>query len=87
MLRLLVFAMLAWGAYHLIKKLIRAYFAAFDNREERHGSDLDAELIRDPQCGAYFMKQKGVKGVIDGQVVHFCSQQCYDRYRRSRSAK
>ena len=87
MVRLLVFIMLVWGAYHLIKKITKAYFASFHPRQDQYGSDSDAELIRDPQCGAYFMKQKGVQGVIDGQVVYFCSQRCYERYLKSRSAK
>lgn len=87
MLRLLVFAVLVWGAYHLIKKMARAYFASFRPPEERNGSDSDAELIRDPQCGAYFMKQKGVKGIVEGKAIYFCSQECCDRYHEGRSAK
>jgi YHS domain-containing protein len=82
MVRLLVFAMLVWGAYRLVKKLIRAYFASFTPGQHPQDSNLDAELIQDPQCGAYFMKQKGVRGFIDGKEIHFCSQECYERYRQ-----
>ena len=87
MVRLLVFAMLVWGAYHLVKKFLRGYHEHFAPERQQQDSDLDAELIQDPECGAYFMKQKGVKGVVDGKVVYFCSQQCYDRRRRRRNAR
>ncbi|MDR3567631.1 MAG: hypothetical protein P4L43_06345 [Syntrophobacteraceae bacterium] len=88
MVRLLVFAILVWGVYHFVKKLIRAYFDSMGpGQHPRQGTDLDAEMIQDPQCGAYFMKQKGVKKVVDGKVVYFCSQQCYERYRQRRSGK
>ena len=87
MLRLLLFAILIWVAYHLIKKVSRDYLASLHPRQDPDDSELEAEMIRDPQCGAYFMKQRGVKGVIDGQEVYFCSRQCYDSYVKSRRAK
>ncbi|MGC8495167.1 MAG: hypothetical protein ACP5SH_25905 [Syntrophobacteraceae bacterium] len=85
MVRLLVFLALIWGAWHLLKKLARVYFSSFDTPQDGE-SGAEADLIQDPQCGAYFMKTKGVKGVIDGHTVYFCSRECYDRYRESRNA-
>jgi len=83
--RIFVIAILVWIAYFLVKKIGRALLASSSPRDQASGPASDAELIRDPQCGAYFLKQKGVKGVVEGQVIHFCSEQCYDNYLKSRS--
>jgi YHS domain-containing protein len=80
MARFFLFAILAWIAYFLVKKIGKAFFAPSDPRDRQPGAVPDAELIQDPQCGAYFMKQKGIKGVVDGKVMHFCSEECYDKY-------
>jgi YHS domain-containing protein len=83
--RIFVIAILVWIAYFLVKKIGRALLASSSLRDQARGPASDTELIRDPQCGAYFLKQKGVKGVVEGQVIHFCSEQCYDNYLKSRS--
>jgi hypothetical protein len=84
--RIFVIAVLVWIAYFLVKKIGKALLASSSPRDQASGGPAsDAELIRDPQCGAYFLKQKGVKGVVEGQVIHFCSEQCYDNYLKSRS--
>ncbi len=87
MVRFFVYAILAWIAYFLVKRIGKALFAPSSPNGQPPGAVSEAELIQDPQCGAYFMKQKGVKGVVDGKVVHFCSEQCYDSYLKRRSHK
>ena len=87
MVRLLVFALLVWGLYLLIKKLTKAFFNSYIPGQHTHDSDSEAEMIRDPQCGAYFMKQKGVKAVIEGRGVYFCSKECRDRYLETRRTR
>lgn len=81
MQRLLIFTLLILAAYYLVKKIGRAWFPPAGGTESEK-PPIDAELIQDPQCGAYFLKQRGVKGVVEGQVIHFCSEECYDKYRR-----
>lgn len=82
--RLFVYALIVWIAYFIVKKIAKALVAPPVSEDQASGPVSDAELIRDPQCGAFFLKQKGVKGVVEGQVVHFCSEQCYDKYLKSR---
>ncbi|SFN08518.1 YHS domain-containing protein [Thermodesulforhabdus norvegica] len=35
-----------------------------------------AELVQDPQCGVYFVKDRGVKTDINGETYYFCSEEC-----------
>ena len=83
--RLFFYAVLVWIAYFLVKQICKAFLSSYAPRDKARGPASETELIRDPQCGAYFLKQKGVKGVVEGQVIHFCSEQCYDKYLKGRS--
>jgi len=81
MARLFIFAIIVWFAYFVAKSIWRGLFPSSSPGTQDNRSDSsEAELIRDPQCGAYFLRTKGVKGVVEGKVVHFCSEQCYDKY-------
>jgi YHS domain-containing protein len=39
------------------------------------------ELKKDPMCGTYVSTSASVTRTINGQVVHFCSKECSERYR------
>jgi YHS domain-containing protein len=39
------------------------------------------ELKRDPVCGTYVSAGASVTTRVDGQLVHFCSTACRDKYR------
>jgi YHS domain-containing protein len=38
------------------------------------------ELKKDPVCGTYVSTAASVTRTVHGQVVHFCSKECRDRY-------
>ena len=39
------------------------------------------ELKRDPVCGTYVAESVSLKKTIGGEVLHFCSPACRDRYQ------
>lgn len=39
-----------------------------------------ADLKRDPVCGTYVSTAVSVKRTVRGEVVHFCSKECRDKY-------
>lgn len=39
------------------------------------------ELKRDPVCGTYVSLASAVTKTVDGQVLHFCSPSCRDKFR------
>jgi YHS domain-containing protein len=41
------------------------------------------ETFRDPVCGTYVSPEVSVSSLFQGQRVHFCSQECLERYRSS----
>lgn len=76
MIRLLLFALLVYAAYRWLKPRLGTSW--------KHDNDAmnsqEAELIRDPECGAYFLKTKGVSERINGETVFFCSPKCRDSF-------
>ncbi len=39
------------------------------------------ELKRDPVCGIYVSTATSIKRTVGGQVVHFCSNACSEKYQ------
>ena len=44
-------------------------------------SSASTLLHQDPVCGTYVAADTSLKRIFDGKVVHFCSEECRDRYR------
>jgi YHS domain-containing protein len=41
---------------------------------------LTGELKKDPVCGTYIAAATSIKEKVGGQTLHFCSQECRDKY-------
>ncbi|MHC1741694.1 MAG: hypothetical protein AB9873_01525 [Syntrophobacteraceae bacterium] len=83
MIRLLIYGFVAYFAYQLFKLLARKLFPSNfsdDDGQKVQRGDQNTELIQDPQCGTYFLKQHGVIATIQGRRLHFCSEKCRDSY-------
>jgi YHS domain-containing protein len=39
------------------------------------------ELKKDPVCGTYVSAGASVTRTVNGQLIHFCSKECRDKYR------
>jgi YHS domain-containing protein len=42
------------------------------------------ELKKDPVCGTYVSTTASLTRTVNGQLVHFCSKACSDRYVKER---
>ena len=40
------------------------------------------ELKKDPVCGTFVAAHTAVTKTVNGQLLHFCSAECRDKYRR-----
>jgi YHS domain-containing protein len=43
--------------------------------------NLGGELKQDPVCGTYVSTKTSVKKTINGELVHFCSIDCRDKFK------
>jgi YHS domain-containing protein len=39
------------------------------------------ELKKDPVCGTYVSAGSSITRTVNGQLIHFCSKECRDKYR------
>lgn len=84
MVRFAIFLLVAIVLYKLLANLIK------DSRTERREGPPEgkiAELVRDPQCGTYLLPEQGFSARVGGEVHHFCSEACRDRFVAEHSAK
>ena len=72
-----------------VRSLLRNFLAGFSRNRMQPGSaarqapDVPAagELKKDPVCGTYVSTAASVTRTIGGEVMHFCSKECRDKYR------
>jgi YHS domain-containing protein len=48
--------------------------------KQARGFEAGGELKKDPVCGTYVSAAAGVSKRIKGDLVHFCSPECRDKY-------
>ncbi len=84
MIRLLLYGFIIYVVYRLLRSWAGSLTAPNEDIDRVPRSD-NTELIQDPQCGTYFLKQQGVVARVDGQKLFFCSEQCRDAYMRERN--
>ena len=78
----------------LVFALLRSFFRShFQNRRDVRRPDRQTsppsqpnvvaggELKKDPVCGTYVSPGASVTRKVDGQLLHFCSKECRDKYR------
>ncbi len=80
MLRVVFYLILIYLAYRILKPWVISLIGQNKEHDYTPPSSEEAELIRDPQCGTYFLRQRGVQAKIGGRTHYFCSEECRDKY-------
>ena len=82
MIRLAIFVFLVIVVYKLLSGLVKGLGTS--TRQEVSGEENTAELIQDPQCGAYILPVQGVVAKVQGRTYHFCSEGCREEFIQDR---
>lgn len=83
MIRLAIFVFLVIVVYKLLSGLIKG--VGVSNRQEMPANESTAELVQDPQCGAYILPVQGVDARVAGNTYHFCSESCRKQFLQEHS--
>jgi uncharacterized protein len=83
MIRAILLFILMMVIYRAVKTLFRSAAEAY-RRDDRAPGLPGAEMVRDPQCGTYIVKERAVTRRIGGQPTHFCSPACAEAYERQK---
>lgn len=60
---------------------IRSHTQVRSRTNHAAGAPAATMLRQDPVCGTYVAIDASLKTIVNGQVVHFCSAECRDKYR------
>lgn len=81
MIRFILYGILIYVGYRILKPWVASLVKSSEDNSV--ASSEDTELIPDPHCGTYFLRQRGVEAKIGGRKVYFCSEECRDKYMLS----
>ncbi|MDO8757001.1 MAG: hypothetical protein Q7J64_03220 [Elusimicrobiota bacterium] len=84
-MRNLTLAVYAFLAYLALRAVLRWLLQSRPRAVPSSSSGGD-EMVLDPQCGAYVLKEKAVTRVIKGELVRFCGPDCAGAYEKKRGA-
>jgi YHS domain-containing protein len=72
-----------------VRRVVQLIFQGFSQASRDNGApppesrpQLGGELKKDPVCGTFVAVASSIKKTVDGEVVHFCSTACRDKYQR-----
>ncbi len=79
MIRALFIFFLAMLVYSAIKTVLRAAGRAYHDGE-RKAQVRGAEMVLDPQCRTYVIKDRAIARRIKGNLIYFCSEDCANKH-------
>jgi YHS domain-containing protein len=79
MIRALFIVFLAMLVYSAIKTVIRSASRAY-HEEERKAQIHGAEMVLDPECRTYVIKDRARSRRINGKLTYFCSEECANKH-------
>jgi len=82
MIRIILYSLFAYLVFRIARSWLRS-LAGPGPQDSGETSQQEAELIQDPHCGTYFLKQRGIPAQIGGQTLYFCSKTCRDMYLKA----
>jgi uncharacterized protein len=81
-MRALLIFILIVVIYQAVKTVFRAALSTYQAGEKRPPRIPGEEMVRDPQCRTYVVKDRALIRRIGGRTEHFCSTACADAYER-----
>ncbi len=78
-MRILILILLVYFGYRVLKSLVSSGGSKRE-RAETETLPVDDVMVKDPLCETYFPKKDGVKAVVKGETLYFCSETCRDEY-------
>ena len=70
--------------YYAVKTVIRSAYAAYHGEESPRARLKGNELVMDPQCKTYVIKDRAVTRRVRGKLCSFCSETCARQYEENK---
>jgi YHS domain-containing protein len=69
--------------YYTLKTLFRSALKAYHENEPRRRRLKGEDMVLDPECRTYVVKDRAVTRRIKGSIYSFCSEACAERYEEA----
>ena len=87
MMRGLIFIVVVLVVYYALKTVVKSAVRTYHEDElSRQGRIMGDEMVLDPECRTYVVKDRAVARRIRGTLNHFCSEACAERYEAKNRA-
>jgi len=84
LIRLIVLFGILYFFYRLFKAFFLTAETKTNNRPLTESKAKGEDLVEDPYCHRYLPMSQAFRMSVGGNDVFFCSQECYDQYRKIR---
>jgi len=84
MMRLLLFVAFLILAYYVLKTVLRAAVRGYRDEEHRRPRLKGEEMVLDPECRTYVLKERAITRRIGGKLHSFCSEACAKQYEEKK---
>ena len=68
---------------YVIGTIMKGFSGLVRPSESRRSAELSGELRKDPVCGTFVPAATSLKKTVRGEVIHFCSSACRDKYKEN----
>ena len=85
MLKLIVLAVVGYIFYRALKSWMIGSGPQSEQVDGRGLREVDDVLVQDPICKTYVAQRDSIHVRHQGELVHFCSEACRDRFLQDRS--
>jgi len=87
MIRILLLFLIIFLIYSVLKTVVRSAVKGYhEEGKGRSRKILGDEMVLDPECHTYVVKDRAVTRHIQGTLTHFCSDACARRYEEKNRA-
>lgn len=66
--------------YYSLKTLLRSALKGYYGEEEKRAQLKGEDMVLDPQCRTYVLKERAVARRIHGRPAYFCSEACAQKF-------
>jgi len=84
LIRLIVFIILCYILYRLVKSLVLPSPKKPGKPSIRSNETITDEMIMDPYCHVYIPKKEAITAKIAGETIYFCSKECKEKYLKEK---
>ena len=84
MTRLLLFVAFLVMVYYVLKTVLRGAVRGYHDEGRQRTRLMGEDMVLDPECRTYVLKERAITRRIDGELRSFCSEACAKQYEEKK---